>query len=88
VPRNQVRHVRRNALVALGNTGGPDAVAVAAGYAGHPDWLLRCHGAWALGRLGGAAAAAALRAAQRSEGDDRVRPEIDAALGAVRSSGC
>jgi epoxyqueuosine reductase len=50
VPRNDPRYLRRNALVALGNTGGePD---LARGYAESDDELLREHAEWALERLG------------------------------------
>jgi epoxyqueuosine reductase len=80
VPRNDVRHLRRNALVALGNAGGRDAAAVAAGYAGHPDWLLRLHAVWALGELGQGTGRAALRAAARREAHPEVRAEIDSTL--------
>ena len=51
VPRNDARYLRRNALVALGNTGGPehrDAVAV---YADDPDAMLSEHAGWALARI-------------------------------------
>jgi epoxyqueuosine reductase len=51
VPRNDPRWLRRNALVAAGNVGGPaerDAVAV---YADADDPLLREHAAWALARI-------------------------------------
>jgi epoxyqueuosine reductase len=81
VPRNDVRHLRRNALVALGNVGGRDAVGIAAGFAAHPDWLLRAHAAWALGELGGTAARRALHAAARRERNPHVRAEIDGTLG-------
>lgn len=83
VPRRRPAYLRRNALVALGNAGGPAAVGVAAGYVGHPDPLLRGHAAWALGRLGGPAAAAALRSAASGEADPEVRAEIGAALGSL-----
>ena len=83
VPRRRARFLRRNALVALGNTGGPDAELVASGYLGHPDALLRAHAAWALGRLGGAIAGAALAARRRRERDPGVVAEIDAALGGL-----
>jgi epoxyqueuosine reductase len=81
VPRNDVRHVRRNALVALGNSGGRHAVGIAAGFAGHPDWLLRAHAVWALGELGGTTARHALGAAARRERNPHVRAEIDGTLG-------
>jgi epoxyqueuosine reductase len=80
VPRRRARYLRRNALIALGNSGGRDAVPVAAGYLGHPDWLLRAHAAWALGRLGGPMARTALAFALRRERHDGVTEEIRAAL--------
>ena len=42
VPRNDPKWLRRNALVALGNVGGPEHVAVLEPYAGdeHADWAL------------------------------------------------
>jgi epoxyqueuosine reductase len=49
VPRNDPRYLRRNALVALGNTGGePD---LARRYAESDDELLSEHAEWALERL-------------------------------------
>jgi len=60
IPRRNPRFLRRNALVALGNTiaaAAPaegEGAAVLAGYLGHPDWLLRLHAAWALGAVGAA----------------------------------
>ena len=51
VPGRKMRFVRRNALVAIGNTGGVDAVAIALAYLGHRDAMLRRHAAWALGVL-------------------------------------
>jgi len=80
VPQRRARYLRRNALVALGNAGGRGAVAVAAGFAAHPDWLLRAHAVWALGRLGGPAAGAVLEARRGGEGDARVGAEIEQAV--------
>jgi epoxyqueuosine reductase len=51
VPRNDPRYLRRNALVALGNTGGREHRAALADYAEGDDELLRDHAAWALRRL-------------------------------------
>ena len=51
VPRNDPRYLRRNALVALANTGGD--VAIAQRYAESDDPLLREHAEWALARLEG-----------------------------------
>jgi epoxyqueuosine reductase len=50
VPRNDPRYLRRNALVALGNTGGDPSLARR--YAESDDELLREHAEWALERLG------------------------------------
>jgi epoxyqueuosine reductase len=83
IPRRQPRHLRRNALVALGNAGGTGADLVAAGYLGHPDHLLRIHAAWALGRLGGPTAKAALAAAAATERQAEVLAEVQAALGSL-----
>lgn len=51
VPRNDPRFLRRNALVALGNTGGPEHRPLAQRYADSGDELLAEHGVWALARL-------------------------------------
>jgi epoxyqueuosine reductase len=51
VPRNDPRYLRRNALVALGNTGGPEHRDAVAAYADDPDPMLREHAAWALARI-------------------------------------
>jgi epoxyqueuosine reductase len=51
VPRNDPRYLRRNALVALGNTEDPGARGVAQEFAGSDDPLLREHAEWALRRL-------------------------------------
>jgi epoxyqueuosine reductase len=54
IPRRDPRYLRRNALVALGNTGrrdDPEVRAVLRRYLDHPDDLLRRHARWAAGRL-------------------------------------
>jgi epoxyqueuosine reductase len=51
VPGRKLRFVRRNALVALGNTGGSDAIAVARRYVNHDDEMLVRHAHWALKEL-------------------------------------
>jgi epoxyqueuosine reductase len=54
VPRNDPRYLRRNVLVALGNSGVPDQETrrVIEDYASSEDELLREHAEWALARLG------------------------------------
>jgi epoxyqueuosine reductase len=51
VPRNDPRYLRRNALVALGNSGTQEHRELLAAYAGSQDELLREHAEWALARL-------------------------------------
>jgi epoxyqueuosine reductase len=50
-PRNDARYLRRNALVAVGNTGGPEHRPLLERYAESADDMLRGHAQWALGRL-------------------------------------
>jgi epoxyqueuosine reductase len=72
----------RNVAVALGNSGNPEAVApLARALAADPAALVRGHAAWALGRLGGRSARAALDEARHREKDPAVRAEVEAALG-------
>ena len=51
VPRNDPRYLRRNALVALGNVGGPEHVAAVEAYVDDGDPFLEEHAEWALERL-------------------------------------
>jgi epoxyqueuosine reductase len=51
VPANDGRYLRRNALVAAGNTGGPEHRPLLQRYAADADPLLREHARWALERL-------------------------------------
>ncbi|MHC5019967.1 MAG: tRNA epoxyqueuosine(34) reductase QueG [Planctomycetota bacterium] len=75
--------LRRNAAVALGNTGGPAAVPPLVAALQDDDPLVRGHAAWALGRLGGDAARAALEARAAIEPDGWVREELTLALAAL-----
>jgi epoxyqueuosine reductase len=51
VPRNDPRYLRRNALVALGNTGRPDDAALAAPFLANGDELLREQAEWTVARI-------------------------------------
>lgn len=51
LPRNDPRYLRRNALVAAGNSGDPGLRALAERYAASGDELLSEHAGWALERL-------------------------------------
>lgn len=80
VKRTKWAGIRRNAAVALGNIGDPAAVpTLVAALNGEPS-LVRGHGAWALGRIGGDIASSALAARRTIEPDEWVRKEIDLAL--------
>lgn len=55
IPGRELRYVRRNALVVLGNVGSaadPAVVASLARYLSDPDPLLRAHAVWAAHRIG------------------------------------
>jgi epoxyqueuosine reductase len=51
VPKQDVRYLSRNALVALGNSGAPEDRATLEPFLEHDDPLLREHAEWALARL-------------------------------------
>jgi epoxyqueuosine reductase len=70
----------RNACVALGNIADRGSVAALAIALDDVEPLVRGHAAWALGRLGGAAARAQLEQALRRETDAWVRDECAQAL--------
>lgn len=80
LPRRQAAILRRNALVAMGNTGGDDADAILAGYVGHPDPMLRVHAAWALGVRASPGNRKVLAMAAGGERDGAVLAEIEHAL--------
>jgi epoxyqueuosine reductase len=75
--------LRRNVCVALGNLGDPVAVPALVAVLGEEPALVRGHAAWALGRIGGAGAQAALQARAAVEPDGWVREEIALALTAI-----
>jgi epoxyqueuosine reductase len=80
VKRTKRRGLLRNAAVALGNWGSPEAVPVLAEALADHEPLIRGHAAWALGEIGGDDAVAALRGRVEVEEDDWVRQEIGLAL--------
>jgi epoxyqueuosine reductase len=70
----------RNVCVALGNVADRASVPALAAALEDPEPLVRGHAAWALGRLGGSAARAALERALSREADAEVRDECGLAL--------
>lgn len=78
--------LQRNVCVALGNIGDPSAVsALARVLCGAAEPMLRGHAAWALGRIGGQAAADVLMTALEAGDEPEVEAEIKAALAAARA---
>ena len=77
--------MRRNACIALGNSGDPAAAPTLQRALDDPAAIIRQHAAWALGIIGGDAARAALNAAMATEADPRARDEIQLALGRAGS---
>jgi epoxyqueuosine reductase len=80
VKRAKRNGLRRNVAVALGNLRDPAAVPALGTALEDPDALVRSHAAWALGRIGGPAGGAYLRARRRIETDPAVLEELDLAL--------
>lgn len=81
IPGRELRYVRRNALVVLGNTGNgtdPRVEAVLGRFLADADPLLRAHAVWAAGQLGRGDLLSDLAA----EGDPVVRSELERARGA------
>jgi epoxyqueuosine reductase len=70
----------RNVCVALGNVADRSSVPALTAALDDPEPLVRGHAAWALGRLGGRAARAALEGALSRETDPEVRDECGLAL--------
>ncbi len=80
VMRAKRRGLLRNVCVAIGNWGNPAAIPALARALNDPEPLIRGHAAWALGRIGGAAARDYLARALAAETQEEVRREIQWAL--------
>ena len=81
--RAKLRGLRRNALVVLGNMGSEADVPALTIALEDPEPLVRSHSAWALGRIGSAPAADALRRRLAAEGDALVVGALEVALAAL-----
>jgi len=71
---------RRNAAIALGNIGDPEAVPALADALDDPSEVVRAHAAWSLGRIGGEAAKQALETQRGRETGQIASQEIGEAL--------
>jgi epoxyqueuosine reductase len=80
VRRAKLPGMQRNTAIALGNIGDPCAVPVLRNALNGPYELVRGHAAWALGRIGGEQAQAALTTRLEEEEVQWVREEIREAL--------
>jgi epoxyqueuosine reductase len=83
VARAKRRGLLRNAAVALGNSGNPEAVPALTAALDDGEPLVRAHAAWALGRLGGGVARHALDRARTREPEPAAAAEIEAARAAL-----
>lgn len=77
------KYFQRNAAVALGNAGDRTAVDDLIKAMSSKEKLIRGHAAWALGRLGGTKARAALEKSRTGESSTEVKQEITLALGEI-----
>lgn len=74
------KFLQRNAAIALGNAGDPEAVPPLVAALADPEPLVRGHAAWALGRLATPPARRALETARTREAHEVVSREIESAL--------
>ena len=81
VKRTKRRGYLRNVAVALGNLGSAADMPALVAALHDAEPLVRSHAAWALGKIGSAAARAALQEALAAETNAAVQAEIRAALG-------
>jgi epoxyqueuosine reductase len=83
--RAKLRGLKRNAAVVLGNAGSDADVDVLSAALHDEEPLARAHAAWALGRVGGSAAATRLRERFELEAEESVRDAIRASLALLES---
>ncbi len=80
VPGREARHLRRNVLVAAGNSGEPAALPGIVAHLDHPSALVRGHAAWAVARSISMAAVGILEERVRVETIPEVKEEVLSAL--------
>jgi epoxyqueuosine reductase len=85
IKRTKRRGLLRNAAIALGNSGNPEAVPILVySLENELEPLIRAHAAWALGCFNELAARRALETARMKESDPMVRAEVEDALASAR----
>jgi len=77
------RYFRRNAAIAMGNTGDSGFVTALGEAMQEADGMVRSHVAWALGKIGGTRAKRTLETSLARETNESAKKEIQAALGAA-----
>jgi epoxyqueuosine reductase len=80
IPRRDPSFLRRNALIALGQSGDEQAVPIIGDQLESSVPMLRAQAAWALGRIGTGEAQASLANAMEDEPNAQVRNEVVSAL--------
>ncbi len=80
IPRRQGRYLRRNVLVAAGNSGEASAWEQIGAHLGHRSSMIRGHAVWALARSGAPGAVETLGSMLQTESAPEVRDEIETAL--------
>lgn len=89
IKRSKRRGFLRNLAVAAGNSGSRQHVPALRKALDDEEPLVRGHAAWALGRIGGPAAQAALQAAASREPDAYVQAELEQAMQEIeKAPGC
>lgn len=80
VPRRDGRFIRRNLIVAAGNSGEPEIFEALYEHLSHPSSMIRGHAAWAMARARGSESAAVIREALELETTPEGREEMLLAL--------
>ena len=83
IKRTKLVGLKRNACVALGNNGDPNAITALSIALKTPESLVRIHAAWALGRIGGEKSLAVLKEALQFEEDQDTLDEIQMSIGEI-----
>jgi epoxyqueuosine reductase len=83
IKRTKLVGLKRNACVALGNNGDPNAIKALSTALKMTETVIRIHAAWALGMIGGKIPLALLEEALQSEEDQDTIDEIQMSIGEI-----